>query len=190
MTYSNNNTTNLKGFDSERKCYSVMVSDRTDKLLNESTLLKYYSKSTLFEYCVLKQLPLILKEKEIKDSKISEYIEIAQNIIERNFILIQRKEAMSRAYFYKRFLMQLRLLIENQITKEDILIILKLYMQESRSYETKKVSMKKITEIIAKYIFYINKNQSLDRIRTLLQMQIKVVDDLYKEQLVKGKPNV
>lgn len=155
------------------KPHSIYLNPYTEKALKESNLLKLYSLSSLIEYTLLKQIPEVLKEKEIYGVEINKYLEMAKNKRKRQFIIMERKEKMSRAYFFKRFLYRMRQLIEQNIVKCDIVDILDSFLIESKTY----LENEKVTNIITLYIEHIRKSKNLEEIKSYIDIKVSEFSD-------------
>lgn len=153
------------------KIFSIYLNSYLNKAIEESNLLKYYSKSRLINWCIELGLPLIIKEKNINNSDINRFIKMSKLQEKRNFILMEKKENTSKIFLFSRFIIRLKYLLNKNMNKEDILENLNYYYQESKYYENNIY----ISEKIKTWIIELKKLKSMENIKSYLDIEIKQI---------------
>lgn len=159
--------------------------DRVNQeILKKSGLLKYFTFNRIMNICFFLGIPEFLKRSHTEKDNIFKYIELSKKQFERELILKLRKEQSSKIYFLKRVNTRLGTILreKEKTNKEEFLKLLKLYIEESETYEdnlniTNK--LKNMSTIIEK------DTHNWDLIQNILEMEIIIKENESEKPIIK-----
>ena len=131
-------------------------------------LLDVFSFSSLANYCIIKELPNILKKLKMEGTTMYNYALVLKQRKERGIINFIRKEKMSNAYFFDRFFYIFKKLLRSKASKVKILDIIDSYILESQTYKDNQT----ITDEIKDLRSCVFKAKSFDSFHELLEIEI------------------
>lgn len=126
---------------------SVYLNKFTVSAIKKAGLLKDYSKSQLINWSLVYFIPEIFKQKDIKNSVAKRYINLAKRQNKRQLLLKLKKEENSKIYFQKRFIKELKQLLQNKFKKTDILRLVDIYIEISQTYANNETVTKQLKKI-------------------------------------------
>lgn len=156
----------------EKKVY---ISSNLETQIKQSKILNKLSFSKLCNIGLEYILPKLNIEIDTNDNNF-------KKTYKRELILKKRREDMSKAYFFKRFLMRLRKMLEDNIQKSHLLPVIYDYYLESKTYNNNL----DVTATILKYYYAMEKSESLERFKNYLNIHIIETDKLNDEVVKYG----